>query len=175
MKLTSDRILTAIFCDDIRHEIGNKMSYIGVYQGELIVPEIPIALPRLCIFATALTPISRPFKSLTLRVLLNDETELARLEVPPETFADLPEIQDASVTRKQVSTALSFSPFFIERQTTLRLMADTDEGEIVGPRLLIKTGAIGSDFVSDNSSSPSLTNDDSPPKEKRSRKSRSNK
>jgi hypothetical protein len=168
MKRTTDRILTAVFCDDIRHEIGNKMSFMGVYQGELIVPSTPIALPRLCIFATALTPIERPFKSLTLRVLLNDETELARLEVPHETFADLPDIQDNSATRKQVSTALSFSPFFIEKQTTLRLMADTDEGEIVGPRLLIKTGPIGLDVASENAL-PNL--DGSSTKEKRSRKS----
>lgn len=143
MKHTTDRILTAIFCDDIRHEIGNKMSFMGVYQGELIVPAAPIALARLCIYAMALTPVARPFKSLVLRVVLDDKTELARLEIPPETFANWPEIQDDSATRKQISTALSFAPFFIEKPTTLRLMAETEEGEIIGPRLLIKVGPVG--------------------------------
>lgn len=138
MKRTTDRILTAVFCDDIRHEIGNKMSFMGVYQGDLIVPTAPIALARLCIYATALTPIARPFRSLVLRVVQEDKTELARLEIPSETFASLPDIQDDTATRNQISAALSFAPFVIEKPTSLRLMAETEEGEVIGPRLLIK-------------------------------------
>ncbi len=168
MKRTTDRILTAVFCDDIRHEIGNKLSFMGVYQSELIVPVVPIALPRLCIFATALTPIARPFKSLTIRVVTDEGTELAHLKVPPETFADLPDIQDNSATRKQVSTALSFSPFLVEKETIVRLMADTEEGEIVGPRLLIKIGSIGLDVGSDNNLPQAKP---TPSKQKPSRKS----
>lgn len=138
MKKTTDRILTATFCDDIRHEMGNKMSFMGCYQGELFVPAVPTGLSKLCIFATALTPIARPFKSLTFRVVMDNDVELARVDIPPEAFATLPETQDETVTRKSASTALMFSPFIIEKPTSLRLMAETEEGEIVGPRLLIK-------------------------------------
>lgn len=138
MKTTTDRILTAIFCDDIRHEVGNKMSFMGCYQGELLVPAAPVGLSKLCVFATVWTPIARPFKSLTFRVLMDGQTELARLEISAEGLANVPEVQDETATRKSVSTALMFSPFFIEKPTTLRLMADTEEGEIIGPRLLIK-------------------------------------
>lgn len=138
MKTTTDRILTAIFCDDIRQEMGNKMSFMGCYQSELLVPITPIGLSKLCVYATVLTPIARPFKSLTLRVVLDGQIELARLEVPVDALTSLPEVQDETATRKSISTALMFSPFFIEKPTSLRLMADTEEGEIVGPRLLIK-------------------------------------
>lgn len=138
MKKNAERILTAIFCDDIRHEVGNKISYMGCYQSELYVPAAPIALTRFCIQATALTPIARPFKSLTFRVVLDEETELARLEIPPEALSAGSPLEDPSATRKAVSTALMFAPLFIEKPASLRLMADTDEGEIVGPRLLIK-------------------------------------
>lgn len=138
MKKTTDRILTAIFCDDIRHEMGNKTSFMGCYQGELFVPAVPTGLSKLCIFVTALTPVARPFKALTFRVFMDNDVELARLDIPPETFATLPETQDETATRKLVSTALVFSPFIIEKPTSLRLMAETEEGEIVGPRLLIK-------------------------------------
>ena len=141
MKATTDRILTAIFCDDIRHEIGNKMSFMGCYESELFVLKTPIALSRLCVYATVLTPIARPFKSLTLRVVLDGQTELARLVIPAEELSAFPEVQDETATRKSISTALIFSPFFIEKPTSLRLMADTEEGEIVGPRLLIKVAA----------------------------------
>jgi hypothetical protein len=41
-----------IFCDDIRQEIGNKLSFIGIYTGlmQIHVP-FPVTLPRLCIYA----------------------------------------------------------------------------------------------------------------------------
>lgn len=138
MMKTTDRILTAIFCDDIRHEMGNKMSFMGCYQGELFVPAVPIVLSKLCIFATALTPVERPFKSLSFRIVTPENVELARLEIPAEAFNIMPVVIDETVTRTSVSAALMFSPFIIEKPMTLRLMADTEEGEIVGPRLLIK-------------------------------------
>lgn len=138
MKATTDRILTAIYCDDIRHEVGNKMSFMGCYQSELLVPMVPIGLSKLYVYVTVLTPITRPFKSLTLRVVLDDKTELARIEIPAEVLSNLPEVEDSTATRKSISTALMFSPFFIEKASVLRVVADTEEGEIVGPRLLIK-------------------------------------
>lgn len=138
MKASTDRILTAIYCDDIRHEVGNKMSFMGCYQSELIVPSVPIGLSKLCIYATVMTPIARPFKSLTLRIVLDKKTELARLEIPPEGLGNGSSIPDATATRKSISSALMFSPFLIEKDAVLQVMAETEEGEIVGPRLLIK-------------------------------------
>jgi hypothetical protein len=138
MKKITDRILTAIFCDDIRQELGNKMSFMGCYHGELHVASTPISLSKLCVYATVLTPLDRPFKLLTLRLVLDDQIELARLEVSADALTGHSEHQDQTATRKGFSTALMFSPFFIEKPTSLRLMADTEEGEIVGPRLLIK-------------------------------------
>ncbi len=37
-----------ILCDDVRLEVGNKLSFMGVFQ-EIHVPEIPFGLPRLAI------------------------------------------------------------------------------------------------------------------------------
>ena len=38
----------AIICDDIRQEVGNKFSLIGIYLKEIIVSKFPITLPKLC-------------------------------------------------------------------------------------------------------------------------------
>lgn len=138
MKKDSDRFITAIFCDDIRQEAGNKLSYMGCYQGELNVQMAPVLLPKLCIFASIFTPKERPFKSLTFRVVQDDDVELARMDIPEEDFAGINQISDETSTRKILSTAIVFSPFAIEKPTMLRLMATTEEGEITGPRLLIK-------------------------------------
>jgi hypothetical protein len=141
MKKNDARFITAIFCDDIRPEVGNKLSFMGCYQGELVVQVAPVALPKLCIFASISTPIKRPFKSLMLRVIQDDDVELARIEIPEEGLAGISPILDETSTRTIISPAIVFSPFAIEKPTVLRLMATTEEGEITGPRLLIKVAA----------------------------------
>ena len=138
MKATTDRIITATYCDDIRQEVGNKLSLMGIYQSELLVASAPTALPKLCVWVTALTPIARPFEDLTIRLILGDDLELARVEITADQFAKMQPGEDKSVTRSSISTAMAFSPFIIEKSTQLRVVADTVEGRIVGPRLLIK-------------------------------------
>lgn len=137
MKKNSERILTAIFCDDIRHEMGNKISFMGCYQRDLFVANAPVVLPKFCVFASASTPQNDPFKTLTLRIVQDDNIELARLDIAQEDLQQAAQVVDPTATRKVVSTAIVFSPFFIEKPTSIRLMATTEEGEIVGPRLLI--------------------------------------
>lgn len=138
MKKNTNRQLTAIFCDDIRNEAGNKTSFMGCYQGELFVPAVPIGLSKLCVYASAWTLKDNPFKSLTFRVVLDKDIELARLEIPLQALAEAAQITDETANRQNVNTAIVFSPFFIEKPAMLRLMAETEEGEIVGPRILFK-------------------------------------
>lgn len=138
MKQSAERFITGIFCDDIRHEMGNKLSFMGCYQSVLLVPAMPAVLPKLCVYVSAWTPKLRPFKALTLRVVQDDDKELARIDIPFEGLAESGQIQDETATRKTISTAIEFSPFVIEKLTTLRLMATTEEEEIIGPRLMIK-------------------------------------
>lgn len=138
MKATSDRVLTAIFCDDIRHEVGNKMSFMGCYQGELFVPSAPIALTKLCVYVTLITPIGRPVQSLVFKVLQDDDKELARVEIPDEALQNIKLVAEGSVTRAGLNAAMVFSPFLIEKSSILRVIAVTEEGELVGPRLLVK-------------------------------------
>jgi len=37
-----------LFCDDVRLEVGNKLSYMGVFQ-TIIVPQMPVWLPKLAV------------------------------------------------------------------------------------------------------------------------------
>lgn len=37
-----------IICDDVRDEVGNKASFMGVYQKDIFVPKIPFIFPKLC-------------------------------------------------------------------------------------------------------------------------------
>jgi len=37
-----------LFCDDVRLEVGNKLSYMGVFQ-TIVVPQLPVWLPKLAV------------------------------------------------------------------------------------------------------------------------------
>src|SRR5437588_12783280 len=51
MKSTQDQKLElayTLFCDDVRLELGNKLSYMGVFQN-IVVPQLPVWLPKLAV------------------------------------------------------------------------------------------------------------------------------
>jgi len=51
MENTQDQKLElayTLFCDDVRLEVGNKLSYMGVFQN-IIVPQLPVWLPKLAV------------------------------------------------------------------------------------------------------------------------------
>jgi hypothetical protein len=47
-KPTGLELVYTIFCDDVRLEIGNKLSYMGVFQS-IVVPQLPVWLPKLAV------------------------------------------------------------------------------------------------------------------------------
>lgn len=139
--MNEDRILLATFCDDIRQEVGYKLSLMGCYVGgELIVDTIPTVLPKLYASIMALSPIAKPFKQLTIRALLNDIV-LAENEYP----ADLLPIATDIIKRKALEDSkyiihlqIAFIPLIIEKDSILRIEADTEEGVLKGSRLIIR-------------------------------------
>jgi hypothetical protein len=59
-----------IFCDDVRQEIGSKMSFMGIYSDELLVPPpLPVFLPRFAVVVWLKFNVDdRPIRALTVRV-----------------------------------------------------------------------------------------------------------
>src|SRR6266852_265339 len=41
-------LVYTLFCDDVRLEVGNKLSYMGVFQN-IVVPQLPVWLPNLAV------------------------------------------------------------------------------------------------------------------------------
>ena len=39
-----------LFCEDIRQEVGGKMSLMGVLGNKLLVPQFPLHMPKFCLF-----------------------------------------------------------------------------------------------------------------------------
>ena len=133
----ADRFVHAIFCDDIRQEMGNKASFMGCYQGELFVPFVPLMLPKLCVQVTISTTVERPLKSLTVR-LDQSKDRLAVIEVSSDELERLTPPAPIDATRFAVSFGLILAPFNITEPCDLRVVVITEEGEMLGPRLRLK-------------------------------------
>lgn len=141
------RHVQTIFCDDVRHEVGNKISIIGVYSGGLFVPSFPVTLPKLCLVVKIVTPAEETLKSAVIRVLKDDET-LHEVMVDEEQLASTPIPAELSPNIKvpnraqSVQYILVFSPIHFERPCALRVRVQTESGELKGMGLLIDQSPI---------------------------------
>jgi hypothetical protein len=113
-----------MFCDDIRRELGNKMTLVGCYGSDLVLDELPVALPRLCVMARVITPVGDPVQKLVVRVRKGDAV-IGELGVSEEQIANNPKPQPT--TRWLVHTAVfEFSPLFIETECKIGVEAETE-------------------------------------------------
>lgn len=136
--MSKDRFVTAQFCDDIRHEVNNKFSFIGCYLSELIVDEFPAVLPKLCTVVTLITPIEHPFEKLAIRAKLNDE-QIAELPIHDLSSQDgMHESVRDGARFFSVTCMMVFSPLAIADESVLRIVVDTEDGEMVSPGLILR-------------------------------------
>ncbi len=135
------RFVHVLYCDDVRHEIGGKRTFVGAYNGALLLDAIPGLLPKLCVVVTAYTPVDQPFKGLSARVFF-DEQQLANIELEPDALnqATQAALQNADSTARFVSlqTQFVFVPFAVETQGVLRVVVQTESEELISAGLLIR-------------------------------------
>ncbi|MBF0095797.1 MAG: hypothetical protein HQM04_01855 [Magnetococcales bacterium] len=138
MGADNGRFLVATFCDDIRQEIGKKVSLMGCYHGALMVPSLPTVLLRFCAFVSVYTPIDRPFAALELRIM-HDSMVVESVEVSPDLFLPSVDVSDDSSAYMVIHTAIGFAPFSIEEPSSIYVVANTEtEGEeLISQRLRI--------------------------------------
>jgi len=135
--MTEQRFLTAIFCDDVRREEGNKLSYMGVYGTNLLVPEFPIVLPKLCIALQMRTSPSPP-KEVVFKLLRDDEL-IAERQIAASALKKLPGvIEDARETSMQlVGTIFQIFPLQLTGPCRFRARAICDGQEFKGGTLAV--------------------------------------
>lgn len=139
--MNDGRLLTATFCDDIRQEVGFKHSLMGCYAGgELVVDTVPSMLPKLCAFITLITPLKKPLKKCTIRALYNEEV-IAENIFPDNNFPkeqDFEKFLTPTDTRYALNIQMNFIPLLVEKDSILRIEAETEEGIILGSRLVLR-------------------------------------
>lgn len=155
----TNRQVETLFCDDIRHEIGGKVSYIGVYAGSLLVPEFPVTLPKLCLSVRIMNPVNEPPRSLTLQVLKDDET-LQEISLDEDQLiaaldgnGDLTDDQMKDRVM-MMQMMLVFSPIKFDAPCSMRVRVQTNLGELRGVSLQISQAPTMTDPDFDSPGSP---------------------
>lgn len=138
----NDIFVTAIYCDDIRQEMGGKHSFMGVYNADLVVPEFPRSLPKLCTHVTVRFPVGASINQLIIRVLM-DDAALAEIALPDEELQKMIEAMVSSAaasSEKQLAVALAvqFAPLQLERPGVMRVRALIDDMEYKGNGLTVR-------------------------------------
>jgi hypothetical protein len=122
------------FCDDLRQEVGNKISYMGVYQGMMLVHAFPVALPKLCAAVTARFPRERAPTVLAFKLFLQDVVIAERSLDPSQLISQQRSEPGANAI---FATALfHIAPFLVEEPALLKSRVYFDDHEL-------KAGAIG--------------------------------
>ncbi|MEW6732443.1 MAG: hypothetical protein AB1489_14030 [Acidobacteriota bacterium] len=79
-----------ILCDDVRLEIGNKLSFIGVFQ-EIYVQQLPIVLPKLAVLTQW---CGEGEHSCTIQIISPDRTNVigsspeSKFRIPSQGYAN---------------------------------------------------------------------------------------
>ena len=132
-----------LFCDDIRTEVGNKTSLIGIYGGELFVDECPAVLPKICISAFMSTDAEQPLRTLTVQV--SHKGAVLQENIVPED--QLLAMQQALLERGSASDPIRvfsigcnimFAPFVIDEESVLEVAMVADGDSHLAGKLRIR-------------------------------------
>ena len=138
-ELLAWRLVVGQFCDDVRFEVGHKLSLIGCYGDEMIVQSFPATLPKLAVQAKAITTMQDPFERLTFKLNLQSDT-VAQMEASAESLTLF-----AGAQRQQeharwiwVAAVMVISPLVVTGECELCLFAETKTGPVRGSVLKIR-------------------------------------
>jgi hypothetical protein len=134
----TDRYVHALWCDDIRQEIYNKPSFMGVYVGGLTVPLLPTILPKLSVYIWVTTSIEHPFEKAVVKITRDDDFLLAQLATDniDQDLSQHPKHQDA----KKIVLMFGLNLNGVElpdKCKYLSINVETESETLEGPKLLI--------------------------------------
>lgn len=135
-----DRYGYTIFCDDIRNEAGDKLTFVGCYNAVMFVaPKFPMVLPKFCVHLNVFSPATMPYKSVYARCyvpgerepIANEPIEVPSLKDQRDLLASLPKNTGAPPFIV-VSASLVFQPLEITQPGMIdaRVLINGGPGEL---------------------------------------------
>jgi hypothetical protein len=134
--MAAPRVATCIFCDDIRHEVGGKMSVMGIYGRDIIFPsQPPVTVLKWGVVVWLITDIDDKPRRIKIRVLYSpDRTELASFETnePPKIESS------ADATKSNFRLVIALPPVNLTEEGFVEVIVDTERETMRAGRLLVR-------------------------------------
>jgi hypothetical protein len=117
----------AIFCDDIRQEVGNKFSFMGIYSGVAVFEtDFPITVPRLCIAVNFLLGPKDERRDVKVKVIASNvdgENVVVEGDLPAKAFEDVVSLPGVESTHLHSVVHIAISPLTIEKPGSIKVRA----------------------------------------------------
>ncbi len=135
--MSDPRVAHVAFCDDIRQEVGNKLSLMGLYvQDMFIVGKPPAMLPKFGVVVWIITDADDPVQRATTTILMPpDRKEIFRVESTEPTPIAPHTLEGA--TKLIAHQIIPIAPLLIEGEGMIEVMLETDRGSMRAGRLAI--------------------------------------
>ena len=110
--------ISSVICDDVREEINNKFSLMGIYGKDIVFGKIPAVLPKLFL-VILLEEIIQPFSEIhvTLR-LPKIEPQVFKYKAPPKIKPEM-----------NLNVILMITPFRVEEAGNARFELRIDKSK----------------------------------------------
>lgn len=135
--MSVEPFMLATFCDDVRQEVGNKLSFMGIYGANLVVPDFPTTLVKLCCIFTLRVPANKIPKAVVFR-LVREQEVLFEAELSPADDAEALVAARSGSTRSRhltISTVAQVVGLQIPQSSRLNTIAIVDGKELHGGAL----------------------------------------
>lgn len=140
-----NRHIQVIFCDDIRYEVGNKISYMGVYNSQLLVNKFPVVIQKLVVAVAVVAPLEEPVDRLNISLCKNEDvlmkSELKKSSESRMVNENFQNDNGVPFKYQAYQTVFVLTQLLIDEPCTLKLYADTETGIIESLRLRIQKGS----------------------------------
>ena len=133
------RTALTVFCDDVRLEVGNKPSLMGIYSRDMLVPgQMPIILPKLVVVTWVVTPIDNPIKHLEISIICPPDREtIVKVTGDRGAEFDLSEMPP-DTQRLIVQQIIPIAPFLVKSDGFIEVEVEADGEKIRSGRLMVR-------------------------------------
>lgn len=135
--MPAPRVAHCLFCDDVRFEVGNKLTLVGIYSGDLLWPyPLPGIIPKFAFAVWVISDIGDSPTSLKTSIMMPDGIQLLTAEMLAP-----PQIQNVEGGLKvAISQIIPVSPLPINRFGMLEVWIETERERLRAGRLRIHAG-----------------------------------
>lgn len=132
---------SCLYCDDVRTEVGGKLSLMGIYNGSILFHEFPVTVASLTAVMTLSFPIDNPIESLKFELTNDDGIEFSvesSKEELKEQRARYLENCDEDAEVAKITTIVKMPNVVFDKKTLLRSMVTVNGDPIRGDGLIVK-------------------------------------